>query len=150
MGSPPQGTAHREPHRGGSQPERAGGLLKESAAATKMMLTAASASQSPLLKALSDDLRSNVSLPDLPRTADPALLRSAGIETIKASTALVSGKASAEEAREFSQWLAKIAQATAEATKEGGFLGFGGTQVSREEQAALEDLHAALGLPKAA
>jgi len=126
------------------------GLLKESAVATKMMLSAASAAQSPLLKSLTEDLSSNVSLPELPRTTDPAQLRASAMETIKASSALLASKASPEEAQEFRQWLAKIAQATAEATKEGGFLGFGGTQVSSEEQAALADIHEALGLPKAA
>ena len=34
----------------------------------------------------------------------------------------------------------------AEAAKEGGFLGFGGTQVSEKEQAALSQLGAALGV----
>lgn len=126
------------------------GLLKESAAASKMMLSAASASQSPLLNALTEDLRRNVALPELPRTADPAQLRASAMETIKASAALLGSKASVEETQEFRQWLMKIAQATAEATREGGFLGFSGTQVSGEEQAALADLHEALGLPKAA
>lgn len=37
-----------------------------------------------------------------------------------------------------------VAQKTAEAAKEGGFLGIGGTQVSAEEQAALNDITAAL------
>jgi hypothetical protein len=36
------------------------------------------------------------------------------------------------------------AQSAAEATKEGGFLGFGGTQVSSQEQAALDDIRRAL------
>lgn len=38
-----------------------------------------------------------------------------------------------------------IAQAVAEAHKEGGFLGVGGKQVSEEEQAALDDIKATLG-----
>ncbi len=36
------------------------------------------------------------------------------------------------------------AQSTAEATKEGGFLGMGGAQVSAEEQAILDQLKTAL------
>ena len=36
------------------------------------------------------------------------------------------------------------AQATAEASKEGGFLGIGGQQVSAEEQAVLDQIKSAL------
>ena len=39
-----------------------------------------------------------------------------------------------------------IARGAAEAAKEGGFLGFGGTQVSEKEQNALSQLGAALGM----
>ena len=37
----------------------------------------------------------------------------------------------------------------ANASKEGGFLGFGGTLVSEQEQAALRDTAAALGIQQA-
>ena len=46
-------------------------------------------------------------------------------------------------------WLAQIAQKTAEATKEGGFLGFGGTLVSDEEKAAIAKVNSSLGLAAA-
>jgi hypothetical protein len=57
---------------------------------------------------------------------------------------LLNTKATPEEASEVRAWLAKIAQATAEAAREGGFLGFGPTSVSDEEKAALGMLNAAL------
>ena len=44
------------------------------------------------------------------------------------------------------EWLAGVAKATAEATKEGGFLGFGGTLISDEEKAALATVNTTLGL----
>ena len=43
-------------------------------------------------------------------------------------------------------WLAAISQAVAEASKEGGFLGFGGVQVSDAEKATLDQVAAALKL----
>ena len=39
-----------------------------------------------------------------------------------------------------------IAQAVAEASKEGGFLGFGGVQVSETEKATLAHIKESLGL----
>ena len=38
----------------------------------------------------------------------------------------------------------KVAQSTAEAAKGGGFLGIGGTQVSAEEQGAIDRIRTAL------
>ena len=48
------------------------------------------------------------------------------------------------EAEEYKQWLTSLAQKTAEASKEGGFLGIGGVKISDEESAAVNDLTSAL------
>ena len=66
-------------------------------------------------------------------------------EELKAVTDLVSSKASAEEAAAFRQWLLTTAQAAADAAKEGGFMGFGATQVSQGEQNMLDQLRATIG-----
>ncbi|AWI84976.1 hypothetical protein CEW88_14465 [Alloyangia pacifica] len=50
-----------------------------------------------------------------------------------------------EEAGAFSEFLIDTATRTAEAAKEGGFLGFGGEAVSDAEKKTLTDLRAALG-----
>ena len=47
--------------------------------------------------------------------------------------ALIDKKAKPDEAQGFKQWLVAVTQKVAEAAKEGGFLGFGGTQVSEQE-----------------
>ena len=47
----------------------------------------------------------------------------------------------------YKTWLAGIAKAVAEAAPEGGFLGFGGTQVSDAEKATVGDIATALGVP---
>jgi hypothetical protein len=65
------------------------------------------------------------------------------LDIVKAGCASVAGKDPAQAAAYKSAILA-VAQAAAEASKEGGFLGFGGTQVSKDEQAALDQLRTAL------
>ena len=68
------------------------------------------------------------------------------LEELKAVNALVTAKATAEEAEAFRRWLLAAAQAAADAGKEGDFLGFGGEQVSAGEQRMLEQVRAALGM----
>ena len=81
--------------------------------------------------------------------AKPADIRTRAIEAVQRAARLVDAKGSPEEAAEFKEWLRAISQKVAEAAKEGGFLGFGGVQVSAEEQAALDEISHALGLPAA-
>jgi hypothetical protein len=47
---------------------------------------------------------------------------------------------------DYKRWLLSLAQKTAEASKEGGFLGVGGTLVSDEETHAVDNLASALGM----
>jgi hypothetical protein len=51
-------------------------------------------------------------------------------EELKGVNQLVTAKATPEEAEAFRRWLLAAAQAAADAGKEGGFLGFGGEQLS--------------------
>ncbi|HEY0276192.1 MAG TPA: hypothetical protein VGC31_09010 [Paenirhodobacter sp.] len=71
-------------------------------------------------------------------------IMAAAIAELGQIAALVAAKATTE-APGFSAWLLQIAQAVAEAGKEGGFLGFGGVAVSTDETAALAKLHDVLG-----
>jgi hypothetical protein len=73
----------------------------------------------------------------------------AATEILQRTSDLLEKKATPEEATEMKLWLAQIAQKTAEATKEGGFLGFGGTLVSEEEKAAIAKVNSSLGLAAA-
>ena len=54
------------------------------------------------------------------------------------------GREGSDEAAAFKDWLKQIAQKTAEAATEGGFLGFGGVQVSDAEKATLAEIASAL------
>ena len=51
-----------------------------------------------------------------------------------------------KDATAFKAWLFGVSQKVAEAGTEGGFLGFGGVQVSDAERATLDDIAKALGI----
>ncbi|MDQ6749989.1 MAG: hypothetical protein M3Z33_04465, partial [Actinomycetota bacterium] len=53
-------------------------------------------------------------------------------------------KASTDEFEAYKQFVLTVAEAAAEAHREGGFLKFGGKQVSEGEQAALDEISATL------
>lgn len=72
------------------------------------------------------------------KSARPTML-----ETIKAAAAAVKAKTPAEY-EGFAASLKNLATSVANASKEGGFLGFGGKTVSKEEQQALDEINAAL------
>ncbi len=76
----------------------------------------------------------------------PEQTRGMLLDSIKAAVALVEVKFGAEEVATYKQLLYEIAQKTAEAGKEGTFLGMGGTRVSHMEEAALADIKATLGI----
>jgi hypothetical protein len=122
------------------------GLVQESTAAGKMILQTAQSAQTPLLKSLAEDLTQHMSFPKPPSGATPDKVQAAASEILKRTSALLAQKATPEETAEIKQWLAKVAQATAEATKEGGFLGFGGVLVSDQEKTALTAVNSALGI----
>jgi hypothetical protein len=125
------------------------GLVQESAAAGRMIVEAASTAQTPLLKSLAEDTKSSMSIPRVPPGATPTAVQEAAIEILRRTSELLGNKATPEEATEVRQWLTRVAQATAEAAKEGGFLGFGGTLVSEEEKAAIARIESTLGIAAA-
>lgn len=68
------------------------------------------------------------------------------LATIRNAVALVESKAGPEAASEYRQLAYQMAVKAAEAGKEGGFLGIGGTLVSGKEKAALDQVKEVLGL----
>lgn len=72
-------------------------------------------------------------------------IKPAAIDTLGRVAALLEARAP-EDAPAFKHWLYEIAERVAEASKEGGFLGFGGVQVSDAEKATLDDITGALKL----
>jgi hypothetical protein len=75
-----------------------------------------------------------------------ANLKSAVLARIKEAANLISRKATPEETQAYKQMIMGVAEKTANASKEGGFLGFGGVRVSNAEQSFLNEVKAALQL----
>ena len=65
------------------------------------------------------------------------------LESVRAKVAILDATAGAE-ARPVKAWLYRVAVATAEAAKEGDFMGIGGVRVNDAEKAALAELAAIL------
>jgi hypothetical protein len=63
----------------------------------------------------------------------------------RAIARLLAEKASTREADEYKEWAMQLAANVARAAREGGFLGFGGEQVSKGERKLFADLASALG-----
>jgi hypothetical protein len=74
----------------------------------------------------------------------------AAIDAIRNAVKLVEEKAGPEAATEYKQLILEGSQKTAEAGKEGGFLGIGGKMVSDNELQALEQIKKALALEASA
>lgn len=125
------------------------GLMKEMYAAVASIVEAAQQADAiQVIKDLAIDMQGKAFKPDLPKfkTKEEAL-EFATAELGKA-IALVESKTPGDGPA-FRQWLYDTATKAAEAGKEGGFLGFGGTAVSDQEKAALGQLATVLGVAAA-
>jgi len=69
------------------------------------------------------------------------------LEELAGVNAIVSAKASPEDAEAYRTWLKDAAREAADAAKEGGFLGFHAVRVSEGEQRMLDKLGEALAPP---
>ena len=72
-----------------------------------------------------------------------AELKVQALENLRKVSSIVGAKAPSD-APAFREWLKSVAVHAAEASSEGGFLGFGGVRVSDAEKATLAELDAAL------
>jgi hypothetical protein len=68
------------------------------------------------------------------------------LEHCRSVADLLQTKAGAEDADAYKRWVVSVARKVAAAAKEGGFLGFGGTQVSESETATIGEIESALGV----
>jgi hypothetical protein len=75
-------------------------------------------------------------------------LQRIALEKARASLSLLNGKATVEEIDDYRRLLYGLAEKVANAAKEGGILGFGGTQVSEGEQTFLDNLRGVLQLER--
>jgi hypothetical protein len=86
-----------------------------------------------------------------PPAVDPSRLQDGGDMTtvvgdrLREAVRLVQEKGSAEDAQAYREFIVRVGRTAAEAHKEGGFIGIGGKQIDDQEQAALDEIEAALG-----
>ncbi|MFB9993515.1 hypothetical protein ACFFLM_16230 [Deinococcus oregonensis] len=112
------------------------------------------AGRTPLLEAMAADLMGTPpdpkTLPQQDRARNMDEARQQALEAVRQAAWLVSAKASPEDSAAYRTLLMTVAQRTAEAAKEGGFLGIGGEQVNDKERAVLAELRELLRLDEVA
>ncbi len=96
------------------------------------------------IKAMSEN-KEKMGMPDT-EGKDPAAIKAELLQAVTGAAAVVEAKGGAEESTGYKQWLMGVAEATAEAGKEGGFLGIGAVRVSEKEKTVMQELSTALGL----
>ena len=116
-----------------------GGTIRETLAMSKVY---AQARQQQGASELLDELVAT------PPSIDPARAQTArenAIEGLREALRVLEEKGTPEEADAFKSFVRDVAQATARAHKEGGFLGIGGKEISPDEQTALDEIEGVLG-----
>jgi hypothetical protein len=129
------------------------GILKESMATGRTLMQAkADPSSNELIKAVVSDFESGDGRQAARNQVQARLkgvatreMKNKAIGALHEVARLIDSRAP-NEAVGFKTWLHHIAEKAAEASSEGGFMGFGGTPVSDKEKATLTELANALGL----
>ena len=126
-------------------------LVKETAATLRTVTgPAAQGDRGELVTAVAEEVAAEAKARKNPLSdfrAKGALAGQEILEELAAVNAIVSAKASPEDAEAFRAWLKDAAQEAANAAKEGGFLGFHAVRVSEGEQRMLDKLAEALAPP---
>jgi hypothetical protein len=127
------------------------GVVKEMFAVGRMLAeTKARGASTQVVSAVVGDLEAggvhDQSAPPALLGKSPDQIKSYAVESCRRAAAIVDRKAKPDEAQGFKQWLVSVSQRVAEAAKEGGVLGFGGTQVSEQEASVIKELSSSLGV----
>jgi hypothetical protein len=117
-----------------------GGTIRESLAIGKVY---AAARQNQGESSLLDELASSPPMLD-PQSIQGGDISAAAEDRLRRAIGLLGAKGSPEDVEAYRGFVLSVAQAAAEAHKEGGFIGIGGKQISDQEQAALDEIRSAL------
>jgi hypothetical protein len=128
------------------------GLLKETFASGRALMEAKSSpNASELSLAIVSDMETSEGrsaaqdyVKERLKGAKRDEIKQRAIDALRSAAAIVDQKATSDAAV-YKAWLLQIANNVAEASKEGGFLGFGGVDVSDAEKVTLSEIAAALG-----
>ena len=126
--------------------------------ATASKIAEAVRSEFPLLKEVFDRNEIRVAQEEIrgmlksvkDRSALSATLQDSAAASIRAAMAALDAKGASADAEAYRRFLGGIADSVANASKEGGFLGFGGERVSEGERQFIAKLHDLLGTPAGA
>jgi hypothetical protein len=123
--------------------------LKEGLASVKTIAeTAKSGSDAEIVDALAKDVAEKAQRRENPLKGFKPRGTMAGeeiLDELRAVNQIVTEKATPDEAKAYREWLLQAAQRSADAAKEGGFLGFHAVRVSEGEQKMLDKLQDVLG-----
>jgi hypothetical protein len=126
--------------------------LKESSAALKTVLDAArEGGFGEFIQSVANDVAAKAQRRENPLagfTPDRRQPLDDILDELRGVSALLTEKAAPEDVDDFREWIRTASQRAALAAKEGGFLGFGGEQVSEREQQMLETLGEIFGVPR--
>ena len=123
-------------------------LVKETAATLKNVTEVADqGDRGELVTALAAEVAADAKARKNPLSDFKAKGAQVIVEELAAVNAIVSAKASPEDAEAYRAWLRDAAKEAANAAKEGGFLGFHAVRVSEGEQRMLDKLGEALAPP---
>ena len=130
-----------------SDPSGPVGIAKEALAVGKAITDSAAGDAPEIVKSLAEIVKSGAGRPELPDVpaGDRAKTKDALIGAIRAAVGAIERK-SPGEVEAYKTWLASVAAKVSQASKEGGFVGIGGTRVSSDEQQALNQLADILGV----
>ncbi|MCB0025062.1 MAG: hypothetical protein KDD91_18645 [Caldilinea sp.] len=120
-----------------------GDMFKESMSLAKMVAAVANDPEATgLLAEIGAEYKDKETLKKAQPYLDKSSVEAANaklLESVRAKVAILDATAGAE-ARPVKAWLYRVAVATAEAAKEGDFMGIGGVRVNEAEKAALAEL----------
>ena len=131
----------------GSAPSGREGFIQEmSATADAIIDEAQGATEDSLLGAVVADIVANAQGEHRGQTEKLSTTEAQerALENCRAVARLLQAKASPEDAAAYKRWVVRVAYRVASAAKEGGFLGFGGEQVSGSEVAIINEIGEAI------
>ena len=131
-----------------ASPSGVTGLLAEAGAIAAAVRESVSRERrTPLMEAMAADLLGQPAAraPEQERARNVEDVKNQSLEGVRQAMWLVNAKTSPEDAAAYRQMLLKVVENTANAAKEGGFMGIGGEQVSDRERAVMDELRGVIG-----
>jgi len=119
------------------------GSIKEAFAVSAGILAKEKESNGELLTALLAEFKEKEMLKQAQlkfEKKDLDTIKRTSFDALAQAAEILDQKAPLEQAAEIKGWLHEVSVKTANAAKEGGFLGFGGTKVSEKEKTALREI----------